>query len=319
MDAYAQWRRRLLEPRVYQNLVQEILRREGLGSEGRIVAVGSGSSAIFEVPESPYLVKILSPFDEGAQRREVRALSRVAGVEGLAVPRVLGAGEVFVDEAHTYLIMTRLAGRSLAEARQDLSDDDALRLAVDLGALVKRLHRIEPEPVDEAEASWKRFVDERLAFCRTWPEELLLPPCLEEGALAFLAEHEEFLCEGPLVLLHADLKAEHILVNEENGEWGLSGIIDFGDSFWGPPTYDFVVLYLDALGGRRVLFDAFAEGYAGGDVGVAKRWLVWALLHRFPFLGHCGPTVWGEGALESVEGLMEHCKPRSTPPPVREI
>jgi aminoglycoside phosphotransferase (APT) family kinase protein len=73
-----------------------------------------------------------------------------------------------------------------------------------------------------------------------------------------LVEVEELLgYEGPGVLLHNDLKPDHLLGRHDGHHLRLSAIIDWGDAAVGDPAADLARLSM----ARPVVTDAFLEGY----------------------------------------------------------
>ena len=102
---------------------------------------------------------------------------------------------------------------------RDLSDEDRHALAHDLGTLLKALHAIEPQPLLAAG----------------------LPPDTI-GKLDPKRLHvDEAPLEGTLRVVHGDLYARHLLVDQRNR---LCGVIDWGDVHYGLPAVDLSVVHM---------------------------------------------------------------------------
>ena len=92
-----------------------------------------------------------------------------------------------------------------------------------------------------------------------------------------------------------------LFVEERDGAWQLSGLIDFADGRVGPAEYDFPAVVEFVLRGERGLLPAFLLGYGGyGDcdrrdpVRSAERLLAWGLCHRYGRLRRMLSAVSGE-------------------------
>ena len=73
---------------------------------------------------------------------------------------------------------------------------------------------------------------------------------------------------APSVFLHGDIHAGNMIVREAGGQWTLAGIVDFGDSFFGPAEYEFVAPGVLLVQGDADLQIAMFEeyGYARNDI-----------------------------------------------------
>jgi hygromycin-B 7''-O-kinase len=104
-------------------------------------------------------------------------------------------------------------------------------------------------------------------------------PALE----AYIEEVGELL-DHPFkpVLLHADLTDDHFFVQEREGRWQLTGLIDFGDAMVGDPLYEFAAPAMFLSQRRPEVQRAMLRGYGLRDTpGTADRIRAWTILHRF--------------------------------------
>jgi aminoglycoside phosphotransferase (APT) family kinase protein len=102
---------------------------------------------------------------------------------------------------------------------RELSDDDRLRLASDLGLFLRALHDVDPQPLLEAGLPSDDIGK-------------LDPKRLGVG---------EAPLEGEERVVHGDLYALHLLLDPENR---LCGVIDWGDLHYGLPAVDLAVAHL---------------------------------------------------------------------------
>lgn len=181
-------------------------------------------------------------------RRSVEAESAanalVAADPAIVAPRVLAEGQLFDDgdASWPYLVTTRVSGCSWRDA--DLSPNQKLSLAAELGRQVRRIHALEPSGVARHE-DWSPPPVAEAAARRSLPPHLV-------------AQAEEYVARlGPPdpLFVHADLCGMHAFV--ENGR--LSGIIDWGDAIVADRHLELIQIYRDTLDCDKALFRVFLE------------------------------------------------------------
>ena len=117
-----------------------------------------------------------------------------------------------------------------------------------------------------------------------------LPPAWTDQLPGFL--NDVALRSGPLVLLHTEVRRQHLLVAQDHrGVWQLTGLIDFEHAMRGTREYEFAAAGIYVAQGdhrflRRVLT---AYGYTGDELDrdLRQRLLAWAVLHRY-----CNLPAW---------------------------
>jgi hygromycin-B 7''-O-kinase len=181
--------------------------------------------------------------------------------------------------------MSRLPGVLLNTVWDQTSAGDRDHLAGHLGETIAALHQMPPPPIDNWwPTDWPGFAARQRAQCvkeqgalglaSAWVEQL--PGFLDDVALA----------SGPLVLLHTEIMAQHLLVTQTAaGAWRLSGLFDFEPAMRGAREYEFAAVGIFvAHGEARVLRRMLtAYGYPSNQLGHAlgRRLLAWAILHRY--------------------------------------
>ena len=89
---------------------------------------------------------------------------------------------------------------------------------------------------------------------------------------------------APLVIVHGDLNAEHLLLDERGGRWTMSGLIDFGDARIGVPDYEWMPLWLGLCNRDPGMMRAILQAYDPAllqDARIGRRIAAWTLLHDF--------------------------------------
>jgi hygromycin-B 7''-O-kinase len=204
---------------------------------------------------------------------ESGAQALVATDPEIAAPRLIAEGQLF-DNAEApwpYLITTRMSG--VASFRAELSTEERLLVAAELGKQVRRVHGLRPSGV-ATEADWPA-VDVTAAA-----EQSSLPPHL-------VAQVDDYLAGlGPddRVFVHGDLVAMHVFVVDGR----LAGIIDWGDAMVTDRHVELIQLYRDMFECDKELFRVFLEA---GD---------WPIGDDFP------RTTLGHALRRQAVGLAQH-------------
>ncbi len=225
--------------------VAEILKRHGLADAGREPVAGFNAT----YPTFLYGDVVVKLFGysrswRGSHAAERAAQALVATDPEIAAPRLLSEGRLFddVDAPWPYLITTRMSG--VASWRAELSTEQRLSVAAELGQQVRRVHALPPSGV-ATDAGWPALNVAAAA------EQSSLPPHL-------IAQIDDYLARlGPFdrVFVHGDLVANHAYV--EDGH--LAGIIDWGDAMVTDRHYELIQLYRDMFGCDKALLRVFLE------------------------------------------------------------
>jgi hygromycin-B 7''-O-kinase len=133
---------------------------------------------------------------------------------------------------------------------------------------------------------WQAFIErqartsvERQRACSANPEWL-------ESLPAYIAARQELLPTSySPVLLHGDVHAGNLLLEERGGRWQIAGLIDFGDSFCGFHAYEFVAPGVLMVQGDRELQRAMllAYGYTEAqlDIDLRARLMLLTILYEW--------------------------------------
>jgi hygromycin-B 7''-O-kinase len=228
------------------------------------------------------VLKIFAPFRENFLR-ETAALEFTHGKLGIETPELLFIGDI---EGWQYLIMTRLRGHASREVWESIELRDRLEIVTCLGVAMKELHKAKA-PLEQAALNrdWHGFVErqalasvERQRACGANPQWLESLPAFISTRLELLPEN----CEQ--VFLHGDIHAGNLLLDEEDGRWRVTGLIDFGDSLCGFHEYDLVAPGVLMVQGSRELQRAMllAYGYSEAqlDLNLRARMMLLTVLYE---------------------------------------
>ena len=229
-------------------------------------------------------------YERGMMAQEPEIHSIVRRRTGIPIPRVFAYDDSRTVLDRDALIIERLPGRPLSTRRLDRRAVDRVLEAV--GACLRTLHRtctarqygylgahapMAPADswIDAFSDMWDRLISD-LEGCGVYrPED-------GEMARAALRTHEAvFDYNEPAALLHMDVWAQNVLVDDEGS---LCGILDWDRALWGDPEIEYAVL--DYCG-----FDteAFWRGYGGrpdrtGAANIRHRFYLLYELQKYPVI-----------------------------------
>ena len=253
-----------------------------LGVRHRPVRFSGGSRPVYAL--GPELVlKLFWPCDPGEAERESVFLEALHEKIPIPTPKFHAKGEL---ESYRYVLMGRLAGVPLSTVVSRVDRAGLRRLAGNLGEGLRALHAIRDERFAPAKVEWGALIQERRTTTLALQKKRGLAEAWLEQIPEYLAEEcrpiERATAESPL---HTEVMREHLLVEEVNGAWRLSGLFDFEPSMVGAPEYEFAsVGVFFSCGDSELLRDVLlAYGYRGRELDHAleRRLFAYALLHAY--------------------------------------
>jgi aminoglycoside phosphotransferase len=236
---------RLGDSEFWQPYIAEILERHHLIDAGRQPAAGFNATyPIFVCGDVVVKLFGYSRSWRASHAGERAAYASLASDPDIAAPGLLAEGQLYddVDAAWPYLVTTRMSGVSWRDA--ELSAEQKLSLAADLGRQIWRVHALRPARA-ATHADWLAVNVVAAAERSSLPRHLI-------------AQIDDYLARlGPFdrVFCHGDLVADHVFI--EDGR--LVGIIDWGDAMVTDRHYELIQPYRDLFGCDKALLRAFLE------------------------------------------------------------
>jgi hygromycin-B 7''-O-kinase len=266
--------------------VREICHRHHLPVQ-HVEAGYPGTNAVFVVDDA-YVVKIYAPFcpEDFDLERELYAL--LGPNPHLPVPQLIAQGVLEDQIRWPYIIIDFKPGFPIREVRDRIPRYNLLRIAAELGEMVRELHRVPVTALTSlpnTRASWQQFVRQRqveVADAALW--EGILPEPVVAEIPEFLASALAGGEEAPLALLNGDLTEDHILLQQHNGKWRISALIDFGDALVGARDYEWIALWFSGLDREYDELMAFMAAYDPRlklDDAFFTRAMAFTFLHEF--------------------------------------
>ena len=289
-------------------LTQDILEKHGIPCK-RVAPIGFGLNDTFIVDDK-YVIKL------GPERVMLKehAIYEVLKQQEIPLPRLVATGK-YLDQY--YLVTEKLEGQPLDECYKQLSLNDCLSLAWQVGFSLACIQEVKVDSLFDCpyihqytQSDWiSRFTR---AVQRA--EGLFESGVLEQFRTYIAQESWRVGVDFEPVLVHADMWERHLFAKLIDSEWKLCGIIDFTDVFIDPGEYDLaygVYWIREIAGGTTALLSGYRSGggkLQPGFVGrlrlyqvmkVPVRILYWIEKHGDGNLRRALETMWPD-ALQSM-------------------
>ena len=229
------------------------------------------------------ILKLFPPFSRSQFEVERISLIQLRGWLGVPIPEIVLEGE---RDQWPYLAITRLSGVVGSEAWPRLPEGQKERVLAQIGETIAQVQRVPVGDLGRIEPRWPQFMARQIAGCRARHERLGLPAKFLHGLDDLLADAEVLTAlEAPPVILTGEYIPENFLLSCDDGDWRLSGLIDFGDVMTGRDEYDLLgpsAFMTAGMPGRvRSLFRGYGYSGAEFDFTLKRRLMALLLLHRF--------------------------------------
>jgi hygromycin-B 7''-O-kinase len=303
------------EPAQFVPYIRAVCERHGLPARTIDANPLPGTHPVFLV--GAYAVKFFADLFDGERAFAVEGacyeLLRAAPL--IPVPQLVASGQLFPHAGSwrwPYIVSTRLPGASLSQVYDHVSAANREKLAQDCNGILRTLHGLPlaaAGPLVAGWDAWAAWLERQRAVCVSnhWAWGTL-PPQLLAQIDQYLPAAEQLVdrTRQP-VLLHSDLNADHLLVEQREGHWAVSGVIDFGDARVGDALYDLVALHLGLFRGERRLLRAFLHhsGTAALPTDVVRQVMCLTLLHEFNVLDDVAARIADLAQLTTLDELAQ--------------
>jgi len=267
---------------VWKMVAAEICRQNGI-SFGELHRSPNGENIVFLVDKT-FVIKLFAPFRNRCSR-EVSALTLAQGRSLIKTPMLIGSGEI---DGWAYLLTTQLAGSALQIPWNSVAKRNQFEIVSKLGLAMKQLHSFEVKLTgteSRNDLDWSAFLERQILYSEQPQRVHGVSQRWVESLSGFLATNVSFLPKDQKsVLLHGDIHPGNFLLEVEQGQWKIAGLIDFGDSLSGFHEYDFVRPALQMAFGNRKLQRTLllAYGYKEKELNLTlrRRLMLLTILHE---------------------------------------
>jgi hygromycin-B 7''-O-kinase len=267
------------QPERWRPSVDRLL--DSLGFSGAELRNLGGGNLVLAINES-HVIKLVPPLCANELTVEIPSL-RIAGSSlPWPVPELCASGSW---GSWSYMVMSKIAGQSMHDVLSELPMEQKLRITHEIGQWLAALHQLPvTETLPDCVPTWEQYLAQEQALSierqRAWgvPDGIVagMAACLEEANLSLHSER---------CFLHADLHDANVMVDNVEGQWRITSVIDFGDAMVGEPLFDLLTPAMLIARGDRQILSALLDGY-GIPVHERNRELqtrlsAYAILHRY--------------------------------------
>lgn len=197
-----------------------------------------GSNLVFTLGDE-YFLKITPPFFGDSAEAEVGASKAIGDQLSFSIPTILADGIV---EGWRYIITKKVLGVQAKDVFRNLSQDHKLIFASDIGKVIKAFDNIETKYFERSFGPWNNYLANRLKNQKNIHLEKGNSIEWTEKICRFIEKNtKELLDLAPAKLIHADLNHEHLMLNQINDVWRITGILDFADAMNAPIEMEFIL------------------------------------------------------------------------------
>jgi len=281
---------------LWDEVIQALLEQESIQYQ-TISRFPMGGNIVYDI-NGQLVVKLFAPFDSHEYEIETEVLEKTdwSQIE-IQVPQLVTKG---IFEGWHFFVMTRVPGELLIDIWKELLFNERIAVASDLGRLIKQMHRLDVTTYKNLDQSFDEWILDQKTRVHYHHEKTGLSPKLVDEVTQYVST---FHSTGEAVLLTGEYTPFNLLVNQVDGQWTLTGLIDFADCFIGESTYDLLGPILFTFYKEEGLTKAFLEGY-GLELSekLRERLMQLLLLHRF---SHLPNYMEDEIVMSNVESLEE--------------
>lgn len=260
--------------------VRAIARAHGLRAD-TVRRYATGSVPVYDI-DGEAVIKLFPPIYRAGAATEATVLARVGPALNGLTPELIAIGN---REGWPYVVMSQLPGQDLSTVWADIPTANRLRLATQLGEVLRALHALPCEDLSDLRVDWPAFVTEQTGTVAERQRALGAPWPWVQQIPTFLSEVDVRTTPRGTALLHTEIMRVHTKVRSVDGRWELCGLFDFEPAMVAPVAYEFASVGLffsrgDAALLREVLR---AYGYAASELdrGLQRRFAAMMLLHRY--------------------------------------
>lgn len=221
--------------------------------------INGWANVILEINHQ-YIIKVSAPNWAILQRREIEALALLSDHHlPTPVPKLLHQGEY---NGWVYFVSDKLSGTNLHDVWPTLGFDDKQRIMHQVGCFAKALNALDVEPKGLLHVDWQAFLQSHSADAYERRKKQNLSGPLLDDINPYLNEVNYQPKEDKPMLIHCDLHAGNLLGEQIDGQWHLSGVIDFGDAVISTDKHYEMTSTTILMGlGDSALNRAFFDGY----------------------------------------------------------
>jgi len=239
--------------------------------------IPKGANALFALG-SGIIVKLVPPNWRRQGDKELLVAPLLEGKLSLETPRLIGSGTI---DGWVCVISTRLGGTALADVWPDMHIAQKRAIMAQTGQLLRELGAV---PFDEDIAirvDWPAYIDGLKDACMARHRRRNMPDGLIDQVLPYLQAVGEIAPAGRLRFIHMDIHPWNLMAQQTDGNWRLTGVLDFGDAIVGQSDlFELLTPLMFMAQGDANLAHAMLAAYGSVDACSLQRKLAACMLIR---------------------------------------
>lgn len=246
-----------LKASIEEDLARTIIQRHQL-PEASLMLFAEGTNIVFSYGDSR-VIKIFPPFHQSQFESERLVLNHLDGKLTIKTPTLEYKGDIF---GWPYLIISKLEGTPLETLWETMPHNNKVVILRELGKLIREVHSLPTDGLVAIDCHWPQFLEKQIIHCVEHHRTKGLSTTLLQQLPTYLDSIKKVLPElKKPVILTGEYTPMNFLVEQIDGVWHISGLIDFGDAMLGLPEYDLLGPGAFLIQGDKQLLREFLTAY----------------------------------------------------------
>lgn len=263
-----------------------------------------GSNALFQLGDA-VVVKLVPPNWRHQGDKEIVVAPLLDGKLSLETPHLIGGGEV---DNWVFVVSSRVQGTSLADVWPSLGVEQKRVIMLQVGQLLRELRAVGVDSDSAIRVDWQQYIGTLVSACLARHQRRAMPAHLAQQVMSYLDAAGEFSRPAQTRFIHMDIHPWNLLAREDQGQWTLSGLIDFGDAIVGNcDRFELLTPLMFMAQGNPILVKAMLDSYGMLDdcdaPTLRQQLMAMALIRPDSDVGFCMQQVPVSGPRETWEQI----------------
>lgn len=262
--------------------------------------IAAGANALFQLGDE-VIIKLVPPTWQQQGNKEILIAPLLEGKLSLSTPRLIGSGTV---DNWVFVIFSRLQGISLADVWSALDIEQKLLIMGQVGQLLRELRDVTFDHDIAIRVDWQNYIRDLISACYARHQRNGMPEELLAQVLPYIEGSGDLTIAAELRFMHMDIHPWNLMAQCENGQWHLTGLLDFGDAIVGnSDRFELLTPLIFMAQGNPVLASALIESYGllkdDEMTDLQQQLMAYALIRPASDVGFCMQYVPTTGPRET--------------------